>query len=125
MVTNDLTFQKREDLKAVYARLISTQGINLNYVTRETLVDLLMNQPAPRFYLEPRTVEHLLMRYFKGQKTSNPSRTQDLAEAFRRVRERKPRAPMSDIWLEVSMQPAKSFYMSKRNIRDVIFNYKR
>lgn len=124
MEKNGLTYQKRKDLIAVFDRLRTTQGINMNYITRNDIVELLMHQPAPRFYLEPRTIEHLVMRYFKGKKTIMPERTKDLYETFCRVREQHPTAPMANIWVMVSEQPAKSFYLSRRCIRDFIFGWR-
>lgn len=119
-----LTYQKKMDIVAVYDRLRSTEGINMNLVPRSSLVDLVANEPAPRFYLEPRTIEHMVMRYIKGIKTPLPERTEDLYQAYCRVKEEHPHAKMDEIWYLTSLQPAKSFYTSKRTIRDFIFGWR-
>lgn len=126
MDKNTLTHQKKMDLIAVYDRLRNTQGVNERYITRGTIVELLIQQPAPRFYLEPRTVEHIIKAYEKGKFSYNPKRDEDLYEAYCRVKEScPPQTPMADIWLLTSEQPAKSFYMSPRTIRDFIFGWRK
>ena len=125
MDRNTLTYQKRKDIIAVYDRLRTTQGINEKYISRAAIVELLMQQPAPRFYLEPRTVEHIIMAHMRGISSCNPKRDQDLYEAYLRVKENNPRLPMADIWMKTSEQPAKSFYASARTIRDYIFGWRK
>ncbi len=121
---NELKNQRNKDLIAVMQRIRSEKGINFNYISRDALIDIIMEQPAPRFYLEPRTIEHILMRHFKNLPTRNKARTEDLYEAFCRVRQKNPYMPMSEIWYLVSLQPAKSFYISPTRIREIIFNFR-
>lgn len=126
MDENTLTFLKKRDIIAEYDRLRSTEGLNLKYVTRDAIIELIMRQPAPRFYLEPRTIEHIIMAHLKGKSSYNPERDKDLYEAFCRVKENSaPNTPMSEIWLRTGEQPAKSFYASARTIRDFIFGYRK
>lgn len=119
-----LTYQKKRDLIAVYDRLRSTEGINMNLIPRSSIIDLIAKEPAPRFYIEPRTAEMLVLKHIKGIRTRMPERTQDLYEAFLQVREMYPKAKMADIWDKVCEHPAKSFYTSKRTIRDFVYGWR-
>ena len=122
---NELKNQRNKDLLILVERIRNEKGINMNYISRNAFVEILMQQPAPRFYLEPRTVEHILMNYFKNERQQIvDARTQDLYEAFCRVREKNPYMPMADVWYLVSLQPAKSFYLSASRIREIIFNHR-
>ena len=125
MKRDTLTIQKRKDLIAAYDRIRSAGGVNMGYVSRDAVIDLLMQEPAPRFYLSPRAIEHDVIRYIKGKPTTNPERTKDLHEAYCKVMEKNAHQKMFLVWLDVSMQPAKSFYLSRRSIRDIIYGYRK
>lgn len=129
MDKNGIAYKKKHDLLAVYNRLRTTQGLNEKYLTRDVIIDSIMKQPAPRFYLEPRTIEHIVMSYITGVPNSNSNRNRerdkDLCEAYYRIKNNHPELSGSEIWIRVGEQPAKSFYMSKRSIRDFIFGYRK
>ena len=129
MDKNSIAYKKKQDLLAVYNRLRTTQGINERYVTRDVIIDILMKEPAPRFYLEPRTIEHIVMPQITGVPNSNSNRNhdrdKDLCEAYYRVKDKYPDITGVDLWIKVGEQPAKSFYMSRRSIRDYIFGWRK
>ena len=125
MKRGTLTIQKRKDLIAAYNRIRSAGGVNMEYVSREIVIELLIQEPAPQFYLTPRAIADDVLRYIKGKPTRNPERSKDLYEAYCRVMETTKQRKMIYVWTEVSLQPAKSFYLSRRSIRDIIYGYRK
>lgn len=113
---------RNKALRALHRAIIS-ESRNLGYLTCATIVVYIYGQPAPRFYITPYSAR----LYINGRKTADSKRKRDmvadLKEAFVRLQRENPYAPKEWLYEKVVEQPAKSFYMSKHRIKEIVFNY--
>jgi hypothetical protein len=99
----------------------------MSLVARDTLIELIMEQSAPRFYITPKMAE----RYVIGFKQQSPhilnsrkiDMIKDLVSAYETAKNRHKRSSMMMIWRYTVESPAKSFYVTKRVLKEIIFNY--
>lgn len=123
-----LIHERNIALQAIYKRIIHT-NVNRNLITNDTIVSIILEEPAPRFYISPHQAELLIIHHRDKKQCASCKRTlkremvDDLVENFERLRELYPHTPLKKIYEMVVEKPAKSFYISYRCARDIIFNY--
>jgi len=118
-------YQLREkDLRAAYNRLSCVHGINFRYLKFSSIVSMLLEESAPRFYIAPEWAYQVIRRYkTKGIVTGNEAMLKDLVREYDRVKSQNPDMPVCQICKLAVESPAKSFYMSPHRVREIIFNY--
>lgn len=124
-----LTIDRDESIRRKYDELIKCSGINMDYVSRNDLIDLLSKSKAPQFYISPKMCEQYVIGYLKGREPvsrSNKRRMiEDLVKVFKDVRTEHSTKPMNQIWVMVVEHEAPSYYLTKQRIAEIIFNYHR
>lgn len=116
--------QRNQDLQNAYAQLIKASN-NIKYLSRNSILKLLQQQPAPRFYLTP----YQAMRYICAFYANNTAKhrkqdmIKDLVQNYERLRTLYPKTTKTIIYEMVVEQPAQSFYMNLHRIQEIIFNY--
>lgn len=122
MKRHSIIWQRNRALDAVYKRIIkASRGVR--FLSRKTVIALIQEQTAPRFYITPETAKLYIRGNRKLQKSLKPNMVADLIENFNRLVAENPNAPKEWLYEIVVEQPAKSFYMSDHRIAEVIFNY--
>lgn len=127
-MSKSLQQQRNIEIVKAYKRIISSSSVNMAYLHRDAVFDLLAQQPAPRFYI----TSEVAAKYVLGYKRQLPSilnsskleMIEDLVAIYDKIKAKRKYSPMEMIWEYVVNSPAKSFYMSKRRYKEVIFNYK-
>lgn len=122
---NSLAKEKALDVKLAYKRLCNS-GVNKQLMRLDSIVDLLMEQEAPRFYITEKMAE----RYVLGFKRQSPEvlssrrldMIKDLVSAYDRAKERYKNAYMKQIWTYTVNSRAKSFYISRRKMKEILNN---
>ena len=120
--------QRNVALHKVYSDIIHTQGVNLNYLSRLSLLDLIAKHPAPRFYITPELAGWYICQYYRNNKMPlvKPNKQQmvlDLVFVYERLRAQYPDMHKWKLYAMVVEHPAKSFYMRKQRIKEIIFGY--
>lgn len=127
-MSNVIKQQRNEEIIKLYKNIISRSSINMGYLHRDAIFDVLMEQPAPRFYITPERAALLVIRYKKQLpsviNSPNVAMIEDLVATYDRIKAKRKYSSMEMIWDYVVNSPAKSFYLSKRRFKEVIFNYK-
>lgn len=122
---NKLFLERAYDVKLAYKKLDNI-GVNKQLMHLESIVDLLMEQEAPRFYITPKMAE----RYILGFKRQDPAilssrridMIKDLVEVYDKVCARYKRVYRTQLWDYVVNSRAKSFYISRRKFKEIINN---
>lgn len=122
MRTGEMISKRNRALEKVYRRVIKS-GRGVNFLSRKTIIELIKEQPAPRFYILPDTAKFFLLGLRKESET-NKGIVADLRENYNRLKAENPDAKKEWLYETVVLQPAKSFYMSDHRIEEVIFQYK-
>lgn len=125
---NNLQQKRNEDIRRLYNNIISKSNVNMAYLNRDFIFSLLMEHPAPRFYITPT----MALRYVMGYKQQLPSilnsskldMIEDLVATYDSIKLKRKYSSQEAIWKYVVESPAKSFYISKRRLGEIIFNYK-
>ena len=124
------THERNAALQELHKRILHAQ-VNKNLITTDTIVSIILEQPAPRFYITPHQAELLIRRYendgcrFATEKiTPHREMVVDLYDNYNKLRAKFPHTPIKKICEMVVEQPARSFYMSYTRVRDVILNYR-
>ncbi len=124
--------ERNEALKEAYKRIVSAKGVNSMFLNREALLQILIEQPAPKFYISPEWAKRHITAHYKGypkclQKRGygkqNNKMIEDLVEQYEKLMQNNPDAPKKWLYENVVLQPAKSFYVSLRRAKEIIFNY--
>ena len=121
MDKHSIVYKRNQALERAYKRIIKA-GKGVNFMSRKTIIALIQEQPAPRFYITPFTAQI----YILGKKRkwrANPDMIADLMENYNRLKAENPDAKKEWLYETVVEQPAKSFYMSDKRIEEVIFQY--
>lgn len=126
-IANGLSDERNLVLQGLYNRIIKSH-VNLKMMSRDMIVSVIIEQPAPRFYIAPQRAKWLILYYYRHKDKlpmsgNKKKMIEDLVENYERLCKEFPNTDKEKIYEYVVEQPAKSFYMSHRNIRDVIFNY--
>ena len=124
---NSLQDKRNKELEKIYQNIISSSHVNISHMSTETILNMVANHPAPRFYITPKMAE----RYVLGFKRQDPAILNsrklpmilDLVEVYDRIVARKKRDLRFVIWECVVQSAAKSFYVTPRRIREIIFKY--
>ena len=99
---------------------------NVGYIPRSAIIALIQELPAPRFYITPFManlyINNIQHRRSRGRKQEM---IKDLIENYNRLRAENPSKTKEWLYEHVVEQPAKSFYMSDRSIKEIIFQYRR
>ena len=125
--SNWLKKERDKAILAIHTRIINDSGINKKYLTRDIVAKKIQECSAPRFYIDTRQCRYLVRAYYNGKlDKSSPlcqAKAKDLAEVFEKIRETHPNDYMEDIFGMVVQQPAKSFYLSKSRIIEILYRY--
>lgn len=123
MRPNTIIEQRNEALRVLYKTIIA-ESRGIRYLTRKTIVSFIYKQPAPRFYITPFTARLYINNNNKcADNGEKQEMIADLLENYNRLCRENPNAPKEWLYEVVVEQPAKSFYMSKHRIEEIIFNY--
>ena len=117
-------------LQNIY-KCILKSNVNRNLMNNDMIISIVMEQPAPKFYISPKEAKKLILSYYKSngelpirKKSLTREMAKDLVENYEMLRKKFPHTDKERIYEYVVEQPAKSFYMSYNSVRAVIFNYK-
>lgn len=125
MDKHSVFYKRNKALDAAYKRIIRASKGLARHISRNTIIALMQEQSAPRFYITPETARLYLNNYCKRKNnTLKAAMVEDLTENFNRLKRENPDAPKEWLYETVVLQPAKSFYMSDHRIEEVIFQYK-
>lgn len=122
MEYNSIIEERNKALRALHRTIIS-ESRNLGYMTCATIVAYIYSQPAPRFYLTPFSARLYINNRKVADSKCKRDMVADLKEAFARLQRENPNAPKEWLYEKVVEQPAKSFYVSKHRIKEIVFNY--
>lgn len=129
MTYSTLTNIRNTEIQNIYKRILKS-AVNINSLNNDAIVSIVLEQPAPRFYISPGQAETLISNYYNmggtfpdNKRTIKQEMTMDLVANYERLRNKFPHTPKDRIYEMVVEQPAKSFYITHRNMRDIIFNY--
>lgn len=115
--------QRNLSLQDVYYRIIKAR-YGIRNVSRKTIISIIQEMSAPRFYITPFTAQLYINN---NNQCRNRGRKQDmiadLMDNYNRLKRENPNAPKMWLYETVVEQPAKSFYMSAHRIEEIIFNY--
>ncbi len=123
MDTDRVIEQRNCALREAHKRIIAASS-GINNVSRRTIISLIQEMSAPRFYITPFTAQLYINN---NNQCRNRGRKQDmiadLMDNYNRLKLANPNAPKMWLYETVVEQPAKSFYMSAHRIEEIIFNY--
>lgn len=117
-------YKRNRALEAAYKRIIKASKGLAKHISRKTIIALMQEQSAPRFYITAETARLYINNYSKRRRsTLKVAMIEDLISTYNRLKAENPDAPKEWLYEEVVLQPAKSFYMSDHRIEEVIFQY--
>lgn len=123
---DSLIHLRNREIEKLY-RNITSCNVNLRYVKREAIIDLIMESSAPRFYITPKMAEQYVLGFKKQLphiiKSRKIGMIMDLVNAYDRAKIRHRNASQNSLWIYTVESPAKSFYVSKKRLIEIIFNY--
>lgn len=123
MATQSIIGQRNDAIKAAHKQVIKASNGIMN-ISRQMIISLIQEMPAPRFYITPFTARlYINNNHQCRDKSRKPDMIADLIDNFNRLKQENPNAPLEWLYEVVVEQPAKSFYMSKHRIEEIIFNY--
>lgn len=123
MKPNTVIEQRNEALRMLHKKIIA-ESRGICYLNRQSIVSFIHEQPAPRFYITPFTARlYINNNNQRAEKGEKQEMILDLIETYHRLRREYPNAQKKWLYEVVVEQPAKSFYMSKHRIEEIIFNY--
>ena len=116
---------RNEDVRKAYER-VSKASVGINYISSETIISIVADEPAPRFYISPYWARVIIRNHYKGTNSCRVKQAMilDLVENYERLLALKPNMRKKTLYGMVVEQPAKSFYISPRSIKEIVFNYK-
>lgn len=118
-------------LQEIYKR-IRKSHVNMNLLSRDMIVSIILEQPAPRFYITPDRAKSIILSHYnngQGKMRQFNKRPQtrelidDLVANYERLKAQFPHTPDERLYEMVVEQPAKSFFMTHHRVKEVIFNY--
>lgn len=125
-----ITQERNKAIRSRFDAIMRCTCVNQKYVNRQTILDLMMESPAPRFYIDAKQAERYVIAYYKCKDVSSFRKShdrqemmKDLVDAFEKIRPEHMDMKMVDIWEMVVNSPAKSFYISRRTMKRIVFNY--
>jgi len=122
------TLERDSELRKRYDDILKS-GVNCRYIDRDMVVRTIANQPAPRFYISPKTAEQHVLRYYRGEVTNKNATTRamikDLVENYEILKAEMPNAYHYEIWDALILRPAKRFYLSEASIKSIVYGYTR
>jgi hypothetical protein len=127
-MTNNLQQLRNKEVEKVYKNIVSSSSANMRYVSRDVVLEIIMQHPAPRFYITPKMAE----RYVLGYKRQLPSiinssklpMIEDLVSVNDKAVIRYKNQSRTMIWEHVVKSQAKSFYMTKKRIEEIIYKWR-
>ena len=124
MEEHTMVRQRYKDLKAVHKRIIQATN-SVGYIPVATIISIIQEQTAPRFYITPHTANLYINNIqHRREKSRRPEMIKDLIENYNRLKSENPDKSKDWLYEKVVEQPAKSFYMSDSRIRDIIYGYR-
>lgn len=125
MDKHSIIYKRNKALENAYMRIIKASKGLAKHISRKTIIAVLKEQSAPRFYITSETARLYINNYIKPKRdTLKSAMIEDLISNFNRLKAENPDAPKEWLYEIVVEQPAKSFYMSDHRIEEVIFQYK-
>lgn len=123
METYKIIEQRNFALREAYKQIIkASRGIN--NVSRRTIISIIQEMSAPRFYITPFTAQLYINNNNQCRdKSRKKEMIADLMDNYNLLKQKNPNAPKMWLYEMVVKQPAKSFYMSSHRIEEIIFNY--
>jgi hypothetical protein len=123
MIEDSVIRERNKVLKKAHEQIIKASH-GVGYISRQTIIELIQEQPAPRFYITP-YMANLYINNIKHRRSKcrKQEMIKDLIENYNRLKAENPDKPKEWLYEHVVEQPAKSFYMSDRSIKEVIFQY--
>jgi len=113
-------------LQEIYKR-IRKSHVNMNLLSRDMIVSIILEQPAPRFYITSDRAKYILLHYnnWQGKKLRPKTREliDDLVANYEKLKAQFPHTEDKILYEMVVEQPAKSFFMTHHRVKEVIFNY--
>lgn len=124
MENDSIIKQRNKDITMAYERIVKA-GAYIRNVSRSTIISLIQEQSAPRFYIAPHTAKlYLLNIHQPGTRYRQKKHMiDDLRENFYRLKQQNPGKPKEWLYENVVEMPAKSFYVSAHRIEEIIFQY--
>lgn len=126
-MNTSLLQQRDKQLKKIYSTIISSSSVNMRMVSRDDLLGLVMDHSAPRFYITPKMAERYVLGFKRQSESVLNSRKldmiKDLVDAYERAKVRHKGASKEMLWRYTVESPAKSFYITKQRLEEIIFNY--
>ena len=108
-------------------RDVLNSGINADYYDCADVIRMIANQPAPRFYIAPRVAQRYVLKFYRGiyERDTPMGRKMihDLVENYERITANAVRKTRADIWEELVMCPAKSFYIKESIVKLIVYGY--
>lgn len=132
MNNNTIIIERNEAIQAIHKRIIHS-NVNKDLLSNDTIVSIILEEPAPRFYISPAMAKRLILHHYNanyhinggGKKKLSQAMVEDLVQNYERLCAKYPKTPKEKIYEYVVEQPAKSFYMSYSRMRDIIFNWRK
>lgn len=125
---SNLQEKRNKALVEAYEQLISSKCVNTSYLTQSTILKIMSEIPAPRFYITPHVAQLHVHLYRAGvYNVVSPIKArmiEELNEVYERICKENKGLSKWCIWELVVMEQASSFFMSERNMKEVLFNYK-
>lgn len=121
-----LKIERDNLIRTIHKRIINESGINKHYLTRSVVAQQIQKYSAPRFYIDTRRCRELVNGYNAGTlkcSALTQAMARDLAECYEEVCNAYPNKPMEDKWQLTVEHPAKSFYLSKLRIIEIVYQY--
>lgn len=124
---NELHNMRNKEVMKIYDNIISSKSVNSKYISRDLVLRLIEQHPAPRFYITPKMAERYVIAYKKQDPSILESRKlpmiKDLAEVYDKLIKFRKVSLKTRVWSLVVQSEAKSFYLTQRRIQDIIFGY--
>lgn len=120
----ELIKERKEVLRGIHAQIIKANSC-VGPISRKGIIELIQEQPAPRFYISPYTAQ-LYINDIQHRRTNSkrPDMMQDLLENYNRLKAENPNQTKEWLYEHVVEQPAKSFYLTAMRIEEIIFGYR-
>jgi len=120
-----LTIERYESIRSLHTQIIRS-AVNAKYISVAAIVSIIMESPAPRFYISAREAQKRVSAYYQGKRYKgrvSDDMVEDLVENYERIRKEHPHYPQWRVWETLIAQPAKSYYLSPGVIRGIVFNH--
>lgn len=127
MKRHEIKQQMYEDLRKTYEKVLRSDGINMDFVPKRTVVNLVLSTPAPRFYLTAKQASAYVLGYYRGDsfvmRHKNLDMIKAMVERYEELRKKHPYMQQSMIWEMLVDSPAPKFYINYNHAFAIIFKH--